>query len=150
MRFIPDFTEAAGPIEAGQYRCKLMSVEPKQSKAGGHYLNWKVSNHKGHIFYYVTMLSGPGSFRLKELIQATIDPTYQSGEFDADQMVGRSVMMDLGLRSYNGQAQFQVIAAWTMPDAYAGQDPEPVSPHTYPAQTTPPAPVKFTEEDLPF
>ena len=149
MKYTPDFTEAAGPIEAGEYRCKLLSVEGRESKAGSHYLNWKVSNHKGHIFYYITMLSGPGSFRLKELIQATINPGYQSGEFDADEMVGRSLMMDLGLNSYNGKPQFQVIAAWAIPDAYAGQDPEPVSPDSYPTQPTPPA-VKFTEDDIPF
>jgi hypothetical protein len=59
-------------------------------------------------------------------------------------------MMDLGLRSYNGQPQFQVIAAWAMPDAYAEQDPEPMPAQSTPSQPVVPPPVKFTEDDIPF
>lgn len=98
-----EVTDSA-PIEAGTYSARMVEVEPKVSKAGNDYLNWKgeIFDHEkanGRIFYHRTMLKGKGAFALADLYAATTGETLQKGsmEMDTDQLIGqdfRVVLVD--------------------------------------------------------
>jgi hypothetical protein len=134
--FNPDFSEASQPILLpGSYIARIKGVEPKTSERGNHYLNWKMeietpTQHRGVTIFYNTMLSGKGAFTLRQLIQATIDPNYESGRFNTDGMIGFPVQVELEKQfdqSGNEKKYLGVKAVAPVPSGYAaGQDSDDI------------------------
>ena len=96
-RVSPDFSEALdlSPLPPGTYKVRLTDVESKTSKAGNHYLNWKLttfgsenSSTNNRVIFYSTMTSGKGAGSLKALLAATGKGT---GEFDTEELLGKEV-----------------------------------------------------------
>lgn len=97
----PDFSEVV-ELKPGSYNARLEDVESKTSAKGTMYLRWKltvVGNSEpalnGKNFYHNTMVSGPGARGLRDLIRATLDPSYEQGEVDTDQMIGKEIAVVL-------------------------------------------------------
>lgn len=110
MQIMPDFSEALEgdrePIPVGKYPARIMGVEAKESQNGNPYLNWKyeifgcegeLTGLNGRTVFGMTMISGPGSFRLKQLLEAT--DTDQDQPFDTDDLIGAEVELTLSQRS---------------------------------------------------
>jgi hypothetical protein len=94
---LPDFSEVV-EIAKGSYHARLAGVLSKQSQKGDHMLQWElviVDNAdprlNGKKLKYTTMTSGPGARNFKQLVRATINPTYDGGSVDTDNLLGKII-----------------------------------------------------------
>lgn len=93
----PDFSETA-ELKPGAYRARVAKCEHKFSQAGKQMLNVEyevvenqnpmLNGRKVRTFY---MLEGKGASRLKSFLRATLDPAYDGGQFDTDNLMGKLV-----------------------------------------------------------
>lgn len=98
MLITPDLSESnSEPVAPGVYTVRIANVEARESKAGKPYLNWRLdifgeTKHAGRALWYMTQTSGPGAFRLANLVRAAVGKSLASGEaFDTDTVLGREV-----------------------------------------------------------
>jgi len=102
MQITPDFSNASesAPIPAGVYKTRITGCEQKTSqRTGNSYLNWKLtifgadgelSRQNNRPLFLVTMFSGPGAGRLKDLCKAATGAV-PTGSFDTDNLIGKEV-----------------------------------------------------------
>ena len=106
MRVTPDFSEASDlqtPFPEAIYKARITKCEMKKSKTSGNdYLNWELSVfgadgelskfNKRNIFM-ITMLSGAGAGRLRDLIKAATGSTEIPQDFDTDELIGKEIQV---------------------------------------------------------
>jgi hypothetical protein len=97
----PDFTEVMESIPAGVYKANIVEANLKTSQAGNTYVKWQFrifdatdSRCNGKSVWTNTMLSGPGAFRLQQLVKAALGET-PAGALDTDLLMGKSVQLTL-------------------------------------------------------
>ncbi len=94
----PDFSEAP-KLPPGFYRAKIVSCTSKISQNKVPYLDWKfetISNDPATNRRWVfmsTTYNGKGALRLRDMVRAAIDPSYDQGPFDSDLLMGKEVMI---------------------------------------------------------
>src|SRR5271168_2683936 len=96
MRVEPNYSEAFEQVTPGTYKAKIVAVEGKTSQSNNRYLNWKLEiQPSGMTIYYITMVEGKASGMLKHFAKCVLGEKYEDGEFDTDQFMSRSVLVDL-------------------------------------------------------
>lgn len=101
----PDFSEASesSPVPAGVYKARITGVEekstgPNSKNPGSPYLNWKLTifgaegdfaRQNNRILFMMTMLSGGGAGRLKDLAKAALGSVPEP--FDTDLLMGKEI-----------------------------------------------------------
>lgn len=101
MLVTPDFSEVAEAITAGTYKCIVKKGEVKEWPSGGTYVNWELETigspepkNNGRRIYAKTSVGGKGAFMLQQIYQAAVGQAL-TGAFDTEQLVGKSVVVDL-------------------------------------------------------
>lgn len=82
----------------GTYKAKIIDYKYDRSpKNGSEYITWRLriidpSFNANDEAYYTTQLTGPGAYYLYKFLRA-VDPTYRSGEFEADAFIHRVILV---------------------------------------------------------
>lgn len=92
----PDFSERP-PLSPGQYRATIKKCEVKTAKGSGNpYLSWVFETDVDRQWVYLnTTYSGKGAQMFRNVIRASLAPTYESGPVDTDQCIGKSVLIQV-------------------------------------------------------
>lgn len=97
----PDFSEVV-ELKPGSYKARLADCESKQSQKGDMYLRWKLeivgnddTRLNGKVFSHMTMVTGPGARNFRALVRAAVDPNYEGGPVDTDQLLGKEIAVVL-------------------------------------------------------
>lgn len=94
----PNYEERP-PVPPGEFEAQVVDYQEKTSKAGNPYLNWKFElihadkNIGGRNVFASTSYSGAGARFLKKLYQAAVDPSYEKGPIDADDVIGKRLRL---------------------------------------------------------
>lgn len=106
---VPDFTEIAEEVTAGEYRGIIKKGEVKEWPNGGAYVNWEIetvgdSNPKnnGRRIFHKTSTSGKGAFMLQQIYKAAVGQPL-TGKFDTEQLVGKTVALTMVDGVRNGE-----------------------------------------------
>ena len=98
---IPDFTDIADAVTPGSYRCIVKKGEVKEWPNGGAYINWELETvgetdpkNNGRRIFHKTSLQGKGAFMVQQIYQAAVGQAL-TGKFDTEQLVGKTVVVDL-------------------------------------------------------
>lgn len=104
MQITPDFSEASESqaIPPGTYKTRITDVAMKKSQAGNDYLNWKLtifgaegqySSQNNRPVFMMTMLSGKGAGKLRDLAKAALGnvPT----QLETNEFLGKEVEVTL-------------------------------------------------------
>ena len=94
----PDFSEEVLPPKPGEYRARIAKVEQKFGKTyGTPFLNWKLecATPRGILsVFHSTPIAGKGAGFFRRFMEA-IDPNYDGRPVDADQLIGRTLRVQL-------------------------------------------------------
>lgn len=99
----PDYSEAQSsqPIPSGTYSARIKDCQEKVGKSSGNpYLNWKLEifdseKYNNRIVFLMTMLSGAGAGKLRDLYEAATGLESDGKPFDTDQLLGKEVKVTL-------------------------------------------------------
>jgi hypothetical protein len=98
---VPDFSEVAEAITPGTYKCIVKKGDVKEWPNGGAYVNWELETvgeadpkNNGRRIFHKTSLSGKGAFMVQQIYQAAVGRAL-TGKFDTEQLVGKTVVVDL-------------------------------------------------------
>jgi len=98
MLINPDYSELA-ELTPGTYKAHIVGAEEKTSQAGKPYVKWKFSTYDAEdarlnnkFVWTNTMLSGPGAFRLKQLVDAVLGKGH-TGAIEPETFYGKSVLL---------------------------------------------------------
>jgi hypothetical protein len=98
---VPDFSEVAEAITPGTYKCIVKKGDVKEWPNGGAYVNWELETvgeadpkNNGRRIFHKTSLSGKGAFMVQQIYQAAVGQAL-TGKFDTEQLVGKTVVVDL-------------------------------------------------------
>ena len=95
----PDFSESFPQMTPGIYICTIASCDLRTSKNGNRYISWKLETEQDkHTVYYTTMVEGRGSGMLKHFIRCALDPSYEGGGFNTDDLIGKHLVAHLGIK----------------------------------------------------
>ena len=113
----PDFS----PLPPGRYLVAVSHYETRVSKGGEDYLNWTLTvlegpgdttDNEGRKLFTPTMLKGPGSFRLRELLRATKqfeeEELQEMKKFDPDHVLGEKIVAIVHHEEFNGELTSKV------------------------------------------
>ena len=98
----PDYSQAVifGEPKPGVYDCQIVSYEGKMSQSNEKYLQWKlkvIGLEKLPDVYYTTMMEGRAAGMPKHFLKCVLND-YSDGAFDPDQLIGKLVQMELGVK----------------------------------------------------
>lgn len=109
MLITPDFSEVAEAITAGTYKCIVKKGDVKEWPNGGHYVNWELETtgeadpkNNGRRIFHKTSIQGKGAFMLQQIYQAAVGQPL-TGKFDTEQLVGKTVIVELVDGVRNGE-----------------------------------------------
>jgi hypothetical protein len=105
----PDFSEVAEAVTAGVYKTIIKKGEVKEWPNGGSYINWEMETvgesdmkNNGRRIYHKTSIQGKGAFMLQQIYQAAVGQPL-TGAFDTEQLVGKTVVVELVDGVRNGE-----------------------------------------------
>lgn len=93
----PDFSERT--LQPGQYPAIIVSCEQKISRAGNPYLSWKFETQTmdkatdRQWVFFATTFSGRGAQLIKSIVQSSINPKYESGPINTDDLLNQRVLV---------------------------------------------------------
>jgi hypothetical protein len=106
---VPDFSEVAEAVTAGTYKTIIKKGEVKEWPNGGVYVNWELETvgdsepkNNGRRIFHKTSIQGKGAFMLQQIYQAAVGQAL-TGKFDTEQLVGKTVVVDLVDGVRNGE-----------------------------------------------
>lgn len=105
----PDFSEVAEAVTPGVYKTVIKRGEVKEWPNGGAYVNWELETvgesdpkNNGRRIYHKTSVQGKGAFMLQQIYQAAVGQAL-TGSFDTEQLVGKTVVVELVDGVRNGE-----------------------------------------------